>query len=79
MLEEILGLGFRGIISCDFYGAYRKFERLTNAVLPLCRAHFIREVLFLLKLEDKEVRRYGRRVIKQMGLMIETIHRKGET
>jgi hypothetical protein len=63
VLEEILGKGFKGI---------------TEAALPLCWAHCIREVLFLLKIEDEAVRRYGRRVIKQIGLMFETIHRKGE-
>ena len=78
VLEEILGLGFRGIIICDFFGAYRKFERLTAAVLQFCWAHFIREVLFLLKIEDERVRRYGRRVLKQIRKMFETIHRKGE-
>jgi transposase len=33
VLEEILGRSFRGIISCDFYGAYRKFQRVTGALL----------------------------------------------
>jgi hypothetical protein len=45
-----------GIISCDFFGAYRKFERMTGALLQLCWAHFIREALFLLKEEDEAVR-----------------------
>jgi transposase len=77
VLEEILGLSFRGIISCDFYGAYRKFQRVTGALLQFCWAHFIREVLFLLKLNDKAVQRYGRRIIKQIRGMFETIERKG--
>jgi hypothetical protein len=74
----VLGKAFGGIISCDFYGAYRKFQRLSCALLQLCWAHFIREVLFLQELGDEGVRRYGRRVIKQIRLMFETIHRKGE-
>jgi transposase len=78
VLEEVLGKAFGGIISCDFYGAYRKFQRLSCALLQLCWAHFIREVLFLQELGDERVRRYGRRVIKQIRLMFETIHRKGE-
>jgi transposase len=78
VLEEVLGETFGGIISCDFFGAYRKFERMTGALLQFCWAHFIREVLFLLKLEDGAVRRYGRRLIKQIRLMFETIQRKGE-
>jgi hypothetical protein len=78
VLEEVLGESFGGIISCDFFGAYRKFERVTGALLQFCWAHFIREVRFLLKLEDEAVRRYGRRLIKQIRLMFETIQRKGE-
>ena len=78
MLEEILGTTFRGIITCDFYGAYRKFQRLTEALLQFCWAHFIREVLFLLGLKEAAVRRYGRRIIKQIVEMFETIHRKGD-
>jgi transposase len=76
VLEEILGKEYTGIISCDFYSTYRKFGRVTGAMLQFCWAHFIREVLFLLKLEDAGVRRYGRRLIKQIREMFETIHRK---
>jgi hypothetical protein len=79
VLEEILGTGYRGIIICDFFGAYRKFERVTAALLQFCWAHCIREVLFLLKIADKDVQRYGRGVIKPIRKMFETIHRKGET
>jgi hypothetical protein len=51
---------------------------MTGSLPQFCRAHCIREVLFLLKPEDAGVRRYGRRLIKQIGLMFETIRRKGE-
>jgi transposase len=78
VLEEILGAAFRGIITCDFYGAYRKFQRVTGALLQFCWAHFIREVLFLLGLKDAAVRRYGKRILKQIEGMFETIHRQGE-
>jgi hypothetical protein len=78
VLEEILGLDFRGIISCDFYGAYRKFQRIAGALLQFCWAHFIREVLFLVKIDDRAVQRYGRRILKQIREMFETVHREGE-
>jgi transposase len=78
VLEEILGLDFRGIISCDFYAAYRKFFRTTPALLQFCWAHLIRELRFLLKIPDAAVVRYGRRILKQVKLMFETIHKKGE-
>jgi hypothetical protein len=78
VVEEVLGKEFKGIISCDFYGTYRKFRRVAGALLQFCWAHFIREVLFLLRLEEAAVRRYGRRILKQVRLMFQTIHRKDE-
>jgi hypothetical protein len=75
---EVLGKKFKGIISCDFYGAYRKYRRAAGALLQFCRARFIREVLFLLKPGDAAVRRYGKRILKQARLMFRTIRRKGE-
>jgi transposase len=74
VLEEVLGKEYEGIISCDFFAAYRMFYRVSKALVQFCWAHLIRDVLFLLKLEDAEVVRYGRRVIKQIKAMFETIH-----
>jgi transposase len=42
VLEEILGKEYKGIITCDFYPAYRKFGRVTGALLQFCWAHMIR-------------------------------------
>jgi transposase len=78
VLEEVLGAGFDGVISCDFYGAYRKFQRTTGAVVQFCWAHLIREIRFLEEIGDRAVRRYGRRILKQVRLMFETIVRKGQ-
>jgi transposase len=78
VLEEVLGKGYRGIISCDFYGAYRKFGRVSGALLQFCWAHLIREVLFLTGLKEASVVRYGKRILKQIRGMFETIHHKEE-
>jgi transposase len=84
VLEEILGRSFGGIITSDFFGAYRKFQRMSGALIQFCGtliqfcgAHLIREVLFFGKLKDRGVVRYGKRVIKQIRLMFETIGEKG--
>jgi transposase len=77
VLEEILGLGYGGIITSDFFGAYRKYCRVAGARIQFCWAHLIREVLFLEKMQDGGVRRYGRRLIKQIRLMFQTIHVRG--
>jgi hypothetical protein len=76
VLIGILGQDFEGIISCDFYGAYRKFKRLTSGLLQFCWAHLIREILFLLGLKDAAVVRYAKRILNQVARMFETIHAK---
>jgi hypothetical protein len=74
VLEDALGKGYRGIISCDFYGAYRKFGRVSGGQLPFCWAHLIRDVLFLAGLKEVPVVRYGKRILKRIRGMFETIH-----
>ncbi|GHU46996.1 IS66 family transposase ISH10B [Spirochaetia bacterium] len=76
VLEEVLGLAFKGIISCDFYGAYRKFKRLTGALLQFCWAHLIRQILFLKGLKDPDVVCYASNIIEQVAAMFVTIHKQ---
>ena len=78
VLEKLLGKDYAGIISCDFWGAYRKFDRLTDVALQFCWAHLIREVKFLAESKDKKISRYGKRLLNSIREMFTTIHRKGE-
>ena len=78
VLEKILGIGYVGIISCDFWGAYRKFSRLGLVVLQFCWAHLIREVKFLAESTDKHVCGYGKRLLTEIKSMFTTIHRQGK-
>jgi len=75
VLEELLGKDFDGIISCDFWGAYRKFDRLTDVALQFCWSHLIREVKFLAESKDKKVAEYGKRLLEVIREMFKTIHR----
>jgi len=78
VLFNLLGNDFDGKISCDFFGAYQKFSKLSNASLLLCWAHLIREVKFLAEHKDKKVSRYGKRLLAEIESMFKTIHRRGE-
>ena len=78
VLEQLLGNGYAGIISCDFWGAYRKFSRLALVVLQFCWAHLIREVKYLAGSADKRVSRYGTRLLIEIQLMFTTIHRQDQ-
>jgi len=76
VLEKILGKDFGGIISCDFWGAYRKFSGLSLAVLQFCWAHLIREVKFFAGSGRKEVSSYGERMLVAIKMMFNTIHQR---
>lgn len=77
VLFDTLGLDFSGTITCDFYAAYRKYGRETvEAILQFCWAHLIRELKFLATLADTKT--YGKRLLKYVKAMFETIHRRGE-
>jgi transposase len=78
VLEKLLGLEYSGIISCDFFGAYRKFARLSSALLQFCWAHLIRDVKFIASSKDSLVSGYGGRLLSEIRTMFSTIHRRGE-
>ena len=78
VLENLLGTDYSGIISCDFWGAYRKFSRLGLVILQFCWAHLIREVKYLAGSSDKKVCSYGKRLLLKIQSMFSTIHRHGE-
>jgi transposase len=78
VLTNLLGENFDGIISCDFWGAYRKFERLTSVELQFCWAHLIREVKFLAESNDKKIANYGKRLLRYIREMFSTIRRRDE-
>jgi transposase len=78
VLENLLGKHYTGIISCDFWGAYRKFSRLWPALLQFCWAHLIREVKYLSESPDKHVSRYAKRLLSAFQSMFSTSHRQGK-
>jgi transposase len=79
VLLEVLGKEFDGVLGCDYFGAYRKYMRLTeNVVLQFCLAHFIRDVKFLVKHPNKKNREYGSRLLDQLRKLFHVIHRRDE-
>jgi hypothetical protein len=76
VLEGLLGSAFDGIISCDFFSAYRKFRRLSDAALQFCWAHMIREVKFLAGSADALVSAWGNVLLEEIGRMFSLYHRR---
>jgi transposase len=76
VLKRYLGKAFCGIIGCDYFSAYRKFLRETNAWLQLCWAHLIRDVKYLTTLSDRATRGYGQRLLGKIKTLFRTWHRR---
>jgi len=53
VLIDVLGAAFDGVISCDYFSAYRKFMQDSGAIMQFCLAHLIRDVKFLGDSTDK--------------------------
>ena len=79
VLKRYLGKTFRGIVGCDYFSAYRKFLRESDAWLQLCWAHLIRDVKYLTTLLDRATRNYGHRLLSRIKTLFRTWHRRGET
>jgi len=78
VLFDLLGEKFDGIIGCDYWGAYRKFARLTNATMQYCMAHLIREVRFLAEHSIKKLSRWGNELLDWLKKLFDTLHRSDQ-
>jgi transposase len=78
VLFQLLHEEFAGIIGCDYYGAYRKFSRLSDALVQYCMAHLIREIRFLAEHAVKRLSRWGRELLEWLKKLFDTLHRSDE-
>jgi transposase len=78
VLFELLGKEYEGIIGCDFWGAYRKFTRLTNSTVQYCMAHLIREVRFLAEHTNAKLIRWGEKLLNWLRALFKALHRSDE-
>ena len=78
VLFDLLGKEYEGIIGCDFWGAYRKFARLCDALVQYCMAHLIREIRFLAEHINDKLSRWGRKLLDWLRKLFKTLHRSDE-
>ena len=78
VLEEHLGNDYSGIISSDFFSAYRKFQRLSQSGFQYCWSHVIREVKYFASYPVKKVSRWGGRLLAEIRKMFRVFHRLEE-
>ena len=75
VLRETLGEAFAGILNCDYFSAYRKYEEQIPGWVQFCMAHLIRDVKYLTTLTDRWVRRWAQKLLDAIGKMFRTYHR----
>ena len=76
VLLEVLGKDFDGVLGCDYFSAYRKYMKDCDILVQFYLAHLIRDVKFLLTLQDRATRRYGERLLKALRSLFGVIHRR---
>ena len=78
VLIEVLGKEFNGVLGCDYFSAYRRYQREFGVLLQFCLAHLIRDVKFLTTLPDARERAYGERLREALRRLFAVIHRREE-
>jgi transposase len=76
VLIEVLGKEFNGVLGCDYFSAYRRYQREFGVLLQFCLAHLIRDVKFLATLPDPRDRAYGERLREALRRLFAVIHRR---
>jgi transposase len=76
VLIEVLGTEFNGVLGCDYFSAYRRYQREFGVLLQFCLAHLIRDVKYLTTLPDARDRAYGERLRETLRRLFAVIHRR---
>jgi transposase len=78
VLIEVLGAEFDGVLGCDYFSSYRRYQREFGVLLQFCLAHLIRDVKYLTTLPDARDRAYGERLREALRQLFAVIHRREE-
>jgi transposase len=78
VLIEVLGTEFDGVLGCDYFSAYRRYQREFGVLLQFCLAHLIRDVKYLTTLPDPRDRAYGEGLREALRQLFAVIHRREE-
>ena len=78
VLVAVLGAEFDGVLGCDYFSSYRRYQREFGVLLQFCLAHLIRDVKYLTTLPDARDRAYGERLREALRELFAVIHRREE-
>ena len=79
VLQAFLGETFCGVLGCDYFSAYRKFLKESDAVMQFCWAHLVRDVKFLTTLSHRGTRGFGEKLLTQIKSLFRIWHRRDQT
>jgi transposase len=74
VLIDVLGQEFDGVLGCDYFSAYRRYQREFGVALQFCLAHLIRDVKFLTTLPGVREQAYGTRLREALRALFGVIH-----
>jgi transposase len=78
VLIGVLGAEFDGVLGCDYFSSYRRYQREFGVLLQFCLAHLIRDVKYLTTLPDVRDRAYGERLREALRSLFAVIHHREE-
>jgi transposase len=78
VLLRMLGEEFNGVLSCDYFSAYRKYMKDFGILVQFCLAHFLRDVRFLVEHPHTKNQAYGQRILERLRSLFAVIHRRDE-
>jgi transposase len=78
VLIGVLGAEFDGVLGCDYFSSYRRYQREFGVLLQFCLAHLIRDVKYLTTLPDPRDRAYGEGLREALRSLFGVIHRREE-
>ena len=76
VLIGVPGAEFDGVLGCDYFSSYRRYQREFGVLLQFCLAHLIRDVKYLTTLPDARDRAYGERLREALRQLFAVIHRR---
>jgi transposase len=76
VLIGVLGAEFDGVLGCDYFSSYRRYQREFGVLLQFCLAHLIRDVKYLTTLPDPRDRAYGEGLREALRSLFAVIHRR---
>jgi transposase len=76
VLIGVLGAEFDGVLGCDYFSSYRRYQREFGVLLQFCLAHLIRDVKYLTTLPDARDRAYGEGLREALRSLFSVIHRR---